>query len=99
MSHIRIENDGMFGHTGRVVFVATDGTETEISDCICGLTLQMRVGDANTATLDVIKVVGHSTAELLEVAVTELKPRRRRLLQRVVEVTRFGDTTRRYVKV
>lgn len=97
MSCFRFEFDGPVGHQGRVFFVASDGTETDISACVSGVDFHASVKDINTATIHVVNVKGYAKAtEAVNVIVTNL-PRRRGWRARVREVTHLGSKTREYV--
>lgn len=60
-SHIRIVNDTMMGRNAHIYYVDKDGNETEISDVVTELKIEMNVEDLTTASIKVIKV----TAETL----------------------------------
>ncbi len=57
-SHLRVVSDGLLGHAARVYYVDKDGNETEISDVVTGLEVNVKlaVGDINTATIQAIAV-------------------------------------------
>lgn len=57
-SHLRVISNGILGHKTRVLYVDSDGNETDISDVVAGIELvaHLRVGDLNKATLHTIKV-------------------------------------------
>ena len=72
---IRIEGDGLEGHRAHVFYV--DGeTKTEISSCVKGVDIRMRVGEINTATLYVLLAGGHINAEVEEVIVERFEGRK-----------------------
>ena len=75
MSRIRIETDGPFGHQAPVFFVDGD-EETEISSACTGIHFDTTVDGINTATLELVKVEGKLEAELIDVVLKHVRPRR-----------------------
>lgn len=59
---IRIESDGIGSHS-RVLALEPGGGETELR-CVTGADVRLRVGELNTATLEVIVIGGCIEAEL-----------------------------------
>lgn len=84
------------GPKTRVFFVASDGTETDISACVTGVAVELQVGKPNRARLECIKVVGTVQAELVDVTVRELRVRRPGWRRRLREVSSFGQRVRTY---
>ncbi len=100
-SHIRIEEAGdVAGRMTRVIFVAKDGTETDISEVTTAVSYSGKVGELNRATVELIKVHGSIRSPLVDVVVRDMKVRRwrrwtRRYLHR--DVTTLGKKTREYI--
>lgn len=99
MASVRIENDSVMAHFTRVVHIADDGTETDISSVCQDIKLHLHVGDANRATVQLIKVQADVLSELSEVAVKELRRAKVPWLRRIRDVTTFNrDGCIRYVR-
>lgn len=99
MSHIRIEETGdIAGPRTRIFFIASDGTETDISSVTTSVAYSGKVGEANKATLDLICVRGDVTTPLVEVVLREFKPKRRRWRRRLADVTHMGTRCREYIR-
>jgi hypothetical protein len=94
---IRIDSPDGLAHNARVFYVDDDGEETDISNAVTGIRVNMNVGDVTTATLDMICVAGNVRAELAEVTVRELRMRKPTWRRRLREATSFLDRERRYV--
>ncbi len=94
MNRIRIELTSPTASDGKVFYLHPDGTETEISNAITGIELHAKVGDITTATLHTILVEGHALAEVEDVIVNHLKPKRRGWPR---EVTSFASRIRKWV--
>lgn len=93
---ISIEADGL-GHNTYVHYLPEDGAPVDISRCVTGVDVHIDVKEPNTATLHVILAGGRIDAELEDLIVRELKPRRwwRR---RIREVTHFGSHAREWLR-
>lgn len=100
MNTVRIETDGLVGRQARVFFQPDDGEEVDISSVCTGVRVDIRVDDANTAVLELIKVDGLLHAELVDVVVKHVRPKRQRFWRRlsVHDVTTAGDRFRRWVR-
>lgn len=96
-NRIRIESDENVVTNAKIVYVPEEGEEVDISRCVTGIDLHLRVGEISRATLHTILVDGHVTAELHEAFITHLKPNPRRWWRRAWDTTRFGSRTREYV--
>jgi hypothetical protein len=93
---IRIESDGL-GHSTHVHYLPDEGEPVDISRCVTGVDVHIDVKDPNTATLHVILAGGQIDAELEDLIIRELKPRRR-LRTRIREVTHFGSHAREWLR-
>lgn len=81
-NRIRIESDENVVRNAKIVYVPEEGKEVDISRCVTGVDLHLHVGEVSRATIHSILVDGHVTAEVEDVIVNRLKPKRRRLWRR-----------------
>ena len=58
MSRIRVNAVGEMGHRSKVTYIDDDGTETDISSCMTGVDVSIRVGDVNRVTCHAIMDMG-----------------------------------------
>jgi hypothetical protein len=93
---IRIESRGDIAMDDRIFYITDTGEEVDISNCITGYEISGEVGEARRATLNVILVQGHVTAELKEIVARHVKPKRR--WRRLIDVTRIGSLAREVVR-
>lgn len=97
-NRIRIESDQSVVTNARIFFVTDDvgedgePIEVDISQCVTGVDLHLHVGEVASATLHVILVDGHVSADLTELVVKRMRPRRR-----LLDVTSWGSLAREYV--
>lgn len=68
---LRIVNDGPLGHTAKV-FVITDNGEIDISTCLTGVDIRMRVGALSTVSLHAIDVSVETRATLDQLHVEKI---------------------------
>lgn len=71
---IKIISEGLQGQNTRVVFVDSDGSETDISACVQAVTLNLEVGKTNTADVSLLTVEGFVQGELADVVVRAVSP-------------------------
>ncbi len=97
MSHIRIEEEGdICGPKTRVFFIASDGMETDISEVCTAVRYEGKIGEANRATLELIKVRTSVREPLVEVVVRDFKRKRFWRFWREINVTTMGQRWRLY---
>lgn len=63
MSLLRIISKGILGHQTEIVYVAADGTETDISDIVQSMRIIVKAGELNRVVLNTIKVEAFVLAE------------------------------------
>jgi hypothetical protein len=97
-ARIRIEAADIMGGSTRVFYVDEDGTETDISRVCTGVDIHIDVREPNTATLSVLFVESHASAELTDLLVTKVTGRRPWWKRTLREVTAFGSRSRRYIR-
>lgn len=73
---IRIEADQVVGNHARVFHVGDDGAETELRRCVTGVHLDIQVGDANRATVELVLVGADAVAQVDDVLLKVLPPER-----------------------
>jgi hypothetical protein len=76
-NRIRIESHQNIVTDAKIFYVQDDGSEVDISRCVTGVDVRLHVGEASTATLNVILVDVDAQAELNDVVIKHLKPHRR----------------------
>ncbi len=72
-ARIRIEAADVISHNCRVIYIAKDGTETDISSCVQRVEFVADVNHVNTAKLHVIMVDAYTEAELEDIVVRHVK--------------------------
>lgn len=81
---IRIESHSNVVNDAKVLYLARDGSEVDISDCVTGVDLRLHVGEVAQATLHTILVDGHVTAAVEDVIVKRFRPYRRTMFRRLL---------------
>lgn len=96
MNTIRIVAGGVFGHQTRVIFTDSEGEETDISNVCKAVSFDIRVGEINRATVELVKVEGEVEAELVDLVVERVKPRWWR--HRLRDVTALGHLVDKWAR-
>lgn len=91
MNKIRIETDRVIGSMTKVLYIEDDADPVDISSIVTGINLDIRVGQINKATLDVLKVEVLGEGELVDAIVKTVRPPRWRKLRRLREITTLAN--------
>jgi len=94
---LRIDANQDVVTNAKIVYIADDGTETDISTIVTGIDVSLHVGEVARATLHTLHVHGSYTVPLHEVITKELRPRHRGWRLRLKDATTMGAKARRYI--